>query len=187
MHARNCPCSHRQSLAIAFLSDCHHSHRTSPDVRSRCSGDGSMNKFGRPASLLALGISLCLWSGTQRISAQETAEPTTFGQFFSSLNPANWKMPSFRSMLPQTEEKARIKKKRESLVDEVGKTASSSWTRTRAALNPANFFTTSAKSPSPSAPTADKPGFLQSLFAPPVPPDENETVSGFLKQSRPSP
>ena len=146
-----------------------------------------MNKFGRPASLLALGISLCLWSGAQQLSAEEAVQPTTFGQFFNSLNPANWKMPNFRSLLPQTEEKARIKKKREGLVEEVGKTASSSWTRTRDALNPAKFFTTSAKSPAQSTPPSDEPGFLQSLFAPPVPPDENETVSGFLKQSRPSP
>jgi hypothetical protein len=150
-----------------------------------------MNKFVRPASLLALGISWCLWSGSQQLCAEETVQPTTIGQFFNSLNPANWKLPNFRSLLPQTEEKARIKKKRESLVDEVGKTASSSWTRTRDALNPANFFTASAKSPAPSpapsAPSRNKPGFLQSLFAPPVPPDENETVSGFLKQSRPSP
>ena len=146
-----------------------------------------MNRFGRPAGLLVLGMTLCLWTGSQQISAQEPVGPTTWGQFFSTLNPMNWKMPNFRSMLPQTEEKARIKKKRESLVEEMGKTASSSWTRTRNALSPSNFFTTSAKSPAQTTPPNDKPGFFRSLFAPPVPPDENETVSGFLKQSRPTP
>jgi hypothetical protein len=175
------------SIAIAFLSDCHNSRRIADARGHDVQETRSMNKFGRPASLLALGISLCLLSGSQHLSADETVQPTPFGQMINRLNPANWKMPNFRSMLPQTEEKARIKKKRESLVDEVGKTASSSWTRTTEALNPARFFTTSAKTPATPNPTAKKPGFFQSLFAPAVPPDENATVSGFLKQSRPTP
>ena len=123
-----------------------------------------MYQFGRPLSLLAVSLTLFLLSGNPRSFAVETVQPSPFGQMVSNLNPANWKMPkmpTFQGLMPQNEEKARIKKKKEGLVDEVSKTASSGWTRTKAALNPqklnpTKFFTASAKSSSPPAPTSKK-------------------------------
>jgi hypothetical protein len=118
-------------------------------------------------------------------------------QIASGLNPLNWrmpqwKMPNFRRLLPGNEEKARIKNKKDGLFDEVGKTASNSWNKTKTALdpqklNPANFFTASARTPS--APKAkEKPGFFRSLFAPePEVEKSNATVTDFLRQSRPGP
>jgi hypothetical protein len=78
------------------------------------------------------------------------------------------------------------------LVDEVGKTASGSWSRTKQALNPqrfypTNFFPASARTPSTPEPTGQQPGFFGWLFSPPVPDVEDPTTSGFLKQQRPSP
>jgi hypothetical protein len=151
-----------------------------------------MYTFGRPATIFALSFSLFLLSGSDRLRADEATPVSPFGQMVNSLNPANWKMPSFQGLMPQTQEKAKIKKKKDGLVDEVGKTASSSWNRTKEAfnpqkLNPANFFTASAKSPADTTPAPKKPGFFQSLFSPSVPQDENATMSGFLNQDRPTP
>lgn len=157
-----------------------------------------MYSFGRPATLLALTFSLCLSTGSEQICADEVKPASPFGQMVTILNPANWKMPkmpTFQGLVPQAEEKARITKKKDSLVDEVGKTASSSWNRTKEALNPqklnpANFFTASARTPVKTAPVEKKPGFFQSLFSPfspAVPEDENETMSGWIAQPRPTP
>ena len=114
-----------------------------------------------------------------------------------ALNPMNWrmpqwKMPNFRAMLPGQDEKARIKKKKDSLLDEVTKTASNSWSRTKAALNPqklnpVNFFPASARTPAPSRQPESKPGFFRSLFAPPPPDNDPATVTDFLRQPRPNP
>ena len=154
-----------------------------------------MYSIGRPATLVTLAFSLILLSGTAQIRADEVTPASPFGQMASKLNPANWKMPkmpNFQGLLPQAEEKARVTKKKDSLVDEVGKTASSSWDRTKEALNPqklnpANFFTASSRTPGNAAPTEKKPGFFQSLFSPFVPADENETMSGWIGQPRPTP
>ena len=151
-----------------------------------------MFRFSRTTTQMTLLMTLFVLTGTDRISADEAAPATPFGQMVHRLNPANWKMPSFQGLLPQTQEKARIKKKKESLVDEVGKTASSSWNRTKETfnpqkLNPANFFPAAARTPAKSAPAAKKPGFFQSWFSPSVPQDEHDTMSGFLKQDRPAP
>lgn len=142
----------------------------------------------------ALALMLCADLSTS--SAQETGQ-SPMGQLASGLNPMNWKMPqwkmpNFREMLPAQEEKARIKKKKDGLVSEVTQTASNSWNRTKAALNPqklnpVNFFTASARTPSTQPSKPAKPGFFQSLFAPAEPPKDNSTVTDFLRQSRPSP
>ena len=99
-----------------------------------------------------------------------------------------WKLPNFRELLPGADEKARIKKKKDGLVSEVGKTASNSWNKTKAAtqkLNPVNFFTASSRTPS--SKQEPKPGFFQSLFSfPPAPQRESSaTVNDFLSQPKP--
>ena len=154
---------------------------------------------------IALGaaLTMVLCADLSIATAQETAtaqkeEPITIGQMASGLNPMNWKMPqwkmpNFRGMLPAQEEKARIKKKKDGLLSEVTQTASNSWSRTKDALNPqklnpANFFTASARTPSTSEKEETKPNFFSSLFTPAEEPaDSNATVTDFLRQSRPSP
>lgn len=126
------------------------------------------------------------------VSAQETAPSAPFG----ALNPANWrmpemKMPSFKTLMPQAEEKARITKKKDGLFSEVGQTASNSWNRTKQMfnpqkLNPVRFMTASSRTPSESK-TETKPNFFQALFAPAPPPKSTETVTDFLGQDRPNP
>ncbi len=149
-----------------------------------------MYSIGRPATLVTLAFSLILLSGSAQIHADEATPASPFGQMVSKLNPANWKMPkmpTFQGLMPQAEEKARVTKKKDSLVDEVGKTASSSWNRTKQALNPANFFAASSRTPANTGPAAKKPGFFRSLFSPSAPTDENETMSGWIGQPRPTP
>lgn len=131
-------------------------------------------------------------------NADTTVEPSPMGKMVSGLNPMNWKMPklkmpSFKEMLPGQEEKARITKKKDGLFSEVGKTASNSWSRTKAALNPqklnpVNFFTASARTPSEPEPEKKKPGFFHSLFNPGAAEAQDDaTVTDFLSQSRPTP
>ena len=144
----------------------------------------------------ALMLLLCADQSTA-VAQTKTTDPTPIGQMAAGLNPMNWKMPewklpNFRELLPAQEEKARIKKKKDGLVDEVTQTASRSWNRTKRALdpqklNPANFFTASARMPSKTPPKKSEPGFFRSLFSPAPPADQNATVTDFLRQSRPSP
>ena len=140
---------------------------------------------------------LVAWIVGQSPAAADTlVEPSPMGRLVQGLNPANWtmpewKMPNFQSLLPGQEEKTRIKKKKDGLFDEMSQTASNSWTKTKKMfdpqkLNPARMFPASARTPAkPSAP--EKPGFFRSLFAPEPPEKEVETVTDFLRQSRPSP
>ena len=146
-----------------------------------------MWKSSRSTNLFALALAIFLLTGVSVAEADQTAPATPFGRMMNNLNPANWKMPSLKRMMPQAQEKARIKKKKDGLVSEVGKTASNSWNRTKDALNPQKFFTASSRTPAKTAPAPKKPGFFQSLFSPSIPPDENATMSSFLSQDRPSP
>lgn len=154
-----------------------------------------MKKAAKSIAIGAGTLALALLLITPSVVAQEPAQPTPLGQFARSLNPLNWsmpqwKMPNFRSVLPGSEEKARIKKKKDGLFDEVGKTASNSWSKTKAALdpqklNPVNFFTASSRTPAASSARETKPGFFRSLFSPPPEPQQDTTVTGFLRQPRP--
>jgi len=154
-----------------------------------------MYQFGRLVSLIAISLSLLLLSPNPKCFAEETVQQSQFGQMLSNLNPANWKMPkmpNFRNLMPKKQETEMIMKKKDGLVDEVGKTASSSWSRTKSAfnpqkLNPANFLPASAMSPSKPVAEAKKPGFFQSLFAPANPKEDTITTNGFLSQPRPKP
>lgn len=148
----------------------------------------------------AAALTLFLFADLPSATAQTQAEPSPIGQMASGLNPANWqmpewKMPNFRKLLPEKEEKARIVKKKDGLFDEVTKSTSNSWRKTKEALNPKKlnpirFFPASARTPVPSRQEVSKPkpGFFRSLFSPaPTPENDNDTVTDFLRQSRPSP
>ena len=91
--------------------------------------------------VIGAALTLFLLADFSTAAAQERAEATPTGSMASGLNPLNWempqwKMPNFREMLPAPEEKARIKKKKDGLFDEVTQTASRSWNRTKEVLNP---------------------------------------------------
>ena len=136
------------------------------------------------SAVLVLVFSLPTNVGQQAMGQEPAAAP------LGPLNPANWKMPSFQSLLPGAEEKTRIKKKKDGLFQELTQSVSGSWNRTKAVfnpqkLNPANFFTASAKTPSPKSSDA-KPGFFRSLFTPGAKSQETGTVNDFLAQPRPN-
>lgn len=156
-----------------------------------------MNTMAKHVAVGAAALAMVMFADLSKASADEVIAPSPASQFASKLNPANWKMPkfkmpNFKALLPTNDEQARIKKKKDGLFDEVGKTASNSWGKTKEALNPQNlnpakFFPASARTPSTKEVTEEKkPGFFRSLFSPP-PQDESETVTDFLRQSRPSP
>jgi hypothetical protein len=127
------------------------------------------------------------------VNADTETQPSAVGQMASNLNPMNWRMPqwkkpSFKAMLPAKDEQAQLKKKKDGLFSEVGKTASNSWTRTKEVLSPTNFFTASARKPEPEPEEEPKPGFFHSLFNPtPEEEQEDATVTDFLSKSRPTP
>lgn len=143
----------------------------------------------------AAAISLLLLADVPAGIADTTVGPSPLQQMARSLNPANWKMPqwkmpNFRELLPGSDEKARIKTKKNGLLDEVGKTASKSWNKTKRAFDPEKFkpkrvFPASARTPA-KKPRDDKPGFFRSLLAP-QPPQKggSSTVTDFLRQPRP--
>ena len=113
-----------------------------------------------------------------------------FGDLVSKLNPANWKMPTLRmpkvaDVMPGSDEKDRIIQKKDGLLSEVGKTASSSWKKTKDALNPMNVLPASSRSP---AGGEEKPGFFKRLFSPPASAGTESSgsdVNSFLRGQRP--
>lgn len=128
---------------------------------------------------------MVLWAASATsASAQDVEKPSAFSQMTSKLNPANWKMPSFSSVLPKTNEKERIIERKDSFVDEVTGTAKNSWQRTKAALNPMKLLPAGNKTPSPEK---KEPGFFSRLFSPPAASQNSETVTDFLKQDRIAP
>ena len=145
----------------------------------------------RMKSLVGLTAAVALaLAVSQNAMADEVVKESPMATFARNLNPANWKMPNFRTLLPGQDEKARITKKKDGLVSEVSQTASNSWNKTKQMfsperMNPARMFTASARTPSTKE-KSDKPGFFRSLFAPPEP-EPSSTVTEFLRQSRPSP
>ena len=144
-------------------------------------------------SVVGLTAALLLaWTLEQTPASADTViGPSPMARLVNGLNPANWKMPDFRSILPGQDEKTRIKKKKDGLMSEVTTTASNSWTKTKEVLdpqklNPARMFPASNRTNSKNEEPA-KPGFFRSLFTPEPPKKEVSTVSDFIGQSRPSP
>lgn len=135
---------------------------------------------------IALSVVLQLSSSTVASAQDGGAAP------LGPLNPANWKMPSFKmpsfgNLMPGSDEKARITKKKDGLFQEVGQSASNSWKKTKEVfnpqkLNPTKFFTASSRTPA-----EKKPGFFSSLFTPQPAEKDSGTVTDFLRQDRPNP
>ena len=75
------------------------------------------------------------------------------------------------------------------MIDDVSKTASDSWSRTKQALNPMRLAPSNLFAPrEPAAPTAaESPGFFSSLFQPAGHKQPPKTVNDFLEQSKPNP
>jgi len=126
-----------------------------------------------------------------------TGGPGTIGNMLHGLNPMNWTMPqfnrpNFRSVLPGQEDKRRIVKKKDSLFDDVSKTASNSWQKTKTVLNPMNLAPSNlfGGGPAASRPAEpESPGFFSSIFQPASArqPSQPTTVTDFLSQQKPSP
>ncbi|MGI9473432.1 MAG: hypothetical protein ACR2NZ_17960 [Rubripirellula sp.] len=157
-----------------------------------------MNKTAKHIAFGAAALAMVMFADLSKATADTVVEPSPAGQITSALNPANWKMPkfkmpSFKALLPSNDEQTRIKKKKDGLFDEVGKSASNSWGKTKQALNPQNlnpakFFPASARTPSTKEVKEEsKPGFFRSLFSAPPKDESDATVTDFLRQSRPSP
>jgi hypothetical protein len=156
-----------------------------------------MNRSKRKA-LAALVVGCFVFVSAVNAGAQEVVEETSkapsLGQMASGLNPMNWempsfKMPSFRNMLPGAKEKEAIIEKKDGLVTEVGKSVSSSWQRTKSALNPMKLMPVSEKS---NVQETKEPGFFSRLFSPPASSassskDSTGSVNDFLSQERPQP
>lgn len=146
------------------------------------------------AIVTAMVVATPHFASPNTVGADEVVPQGPVARVAHTLNPTNWKMPQFFKMpkfsgiLPAREEKARIRKKKDSLVDEVSKTASRSWAKTKETLNPKNlnpirFMPASAKKPSNQKPK--EPGFFGSLFAPDPQPQRPGTVNDFLGQKKP--
>ena len=95
-------------------------------------------------------------------SVQDPAATSPISRVAQGLNPANWKMPQFnvpdfRSLLPGQQDKDRIIKKKDNLIDDVSKTASNSWQKTKTALNPMKLAPSNLFSGSPAEPQQADP------------------------------
>ena len=132
------------------------------------------------------------------VSADSPVTEGPFTRMAQGLNPANWtmpkvnmpSMPSFKKMLPGQEEKRQIIQKKDGLVEEVSKSASNSWNKTKDALNPmklASWRPFGGEETSPQAPAEKSPGFFSTLFQGPVVEEQRSTANDFLKLSRPQP
>ena len=152
-----------------------------------------------PVRYVAISIatlSLVMFTSLDNVRAAEPEESSGFAQAASVMNPLNWKipqlkMPNFKGLLPSKAEQTEINEKKDGLFDQVGKTASNSWSKTKTALSPKNlnpvrFFTTSSKSAVKTTPVKDKkPGFWGKLLSPwPEEEPEQTTVTDFLRQPR---
>lgn len=143
----------------------------------------------------AVLVAVMVGPAAKESSADELIKPSPAQRLARGLNPTNWQMPKWklpdiRNIMPGNEEKARIRKKGDGFLDEVGKTASNSWNKTKAAFRPDNFspmrmFPASARTPAKQ--TAEpKRGFWKSLFAPfPEEPEQTGTINQWLDQKRP--
>ena len=158
-----------------------------------------MNTPAKYVAIAIASLSMVMFADLAKVNADTGEASSGLGQVANAMNPLNWrrpkfKMPNFKSLLPNKTEQTEVKKKKDGLFDEVGKTASNSWTKTKNALNPKNmnptrFFTTSSRTPAKKQVKKDKePGFWSSLLNPwPEEQRQESTVSDFLRQPRISP
>ena len=158
-----------------------------------------MNTPAKYVAIVIASLSMVMFTDLAKLNADTVEESSRLGQVANAMNPFNWKMPkfkmpNFKSVLPNKAEQTEVKKKKDGLFDEVGKTVSNSWTKTKNALNPKNmnptkFFTASSKKPAKNELKKDKqPVFWSSLLNPwPEEKPQKNTVSDFLRQPRISP
>jgi len=140
----------------------------------------------RPALLFVVALAVFLLAPVGSVSAQQSGESPTSG-IAQKINPANWKMPSFRlpNFLVRHDEQERIVERKDGLVSDIKGTASRSWQRTKktfnpARLNPMNLFAGPTTGPD----QEKKPGFFSSLLTPPQPEERVATVNEWLGQDR---
>ena len=150
----------------------------------------------RYVAIAIASLSLVMFINLGNVSADTPDESAGFGKAANAMNPLNWKMPkikmpNFKNLLPSKTEQAAINEKKDGLFDQVGKTASSSWSKTKTALSPKNlnpdrFFTASSKSAVQRSPVKEKKsGFWSKLLRPwPEKEPEQKTVTDFLRQPR---
>tara|TARA_R110002049_G_scaffold182485_3_gene350398 strand:+ start:12116 stop:12598 length:483 start_codon:yes stop_codon:yes gene_type:complete len=158
--------------------------------------------FTTRALALCLAVSIGLMGTPNLVSAQSPEAEGPFSRLAQGLNPANWTMPKFempkfsapsmpslKSVLPGQDEKQRIVEKKDGLVTEVSKTASSSWTKTKEALNPMKMASWRPfGGDTTDKPEEKSPGFFASLFQGPEPEEARPTtVTDFLGQNKLSP
>ena len=98
----------------------------------------------RYVAIAIASLSLVMFTNLDNVNADTPEESSGFGQAASAMNPLNWKMPelkmpNFKSLLPSKAEQTQIDEKKDGLFDQVGKTASNSWTKTKTALSPKNL------------------------------------------------
>ncbi len=158
-----------------------------------------MNTPAKYVAIVIASLSMVMFADLAKVNADEGEASSGLGRVANTMNPLNWKMPkfkmpNFKRLLPSKTEQTEIKEKKDGLFDEVGKTASNSWTKTKNALNPKNmnpakFFTTSSRKSATREVKKDKePGFWRSLLNPwPEEQPQESTVSDFLRQPRISP
>lgn len=136
-----------------------------------------------------IAFAIALTFSVQPVSAQAPGPVSTVAK---KINPANWKLPSFRlpNFLVPQDEQSRIVQRKDGLVEDIKGTASRSWQRTKATFNPArlnpmNLFAGAAGAGN--ATDEKKPGFFSSLLSPPEsrPSERVATVNEYLGQPRP--
>jgi len=170
----------RQSLPV-------HTLKTHSIVNAPQGAKTMLHRFLIPV----VAIAICLAVPPQAFG-QDSSSPGGMSSVVSKLNPLNWKMPKAKLRLPNflvpNKDQDRIVKRKDGLVSDVKKTASSSWQRTKEVFNPARWnpmqlFT--APEPRPSQPKS--PGFFQGLFSPKAsePDEQIANVNDFLSQERP--
>jgi hypothetical protein len=133
-------------------------------------------------------LAVCFASPSVAGPPMTGSAPSAGSKWIGALNPTNWKMPS----MPWTTEKPRIQKKAPSVMSNVNKSAKTTWTKTKRALDPTRMFPSSEKAKTPS--TTSHPassqskesegGYFSGLFRSEEP-KEIRTVNDFLSQPTP--
>ena len=139
-----------------------------------------------------MGIAAFAFALSFSVEPVSAQEPGPISKVAEKINPANWKLPTFRlpNFLVPQDEQNRIVQRKDGLVQDIKGTAARSWQRTKDTLNPSrlnpmNLFAGASSSSDHGG--QKKPGFFSSLLSPPAsqPTERVATVNEFLGQSRP--
>ncbi|TWU21023.1 hypothetical protein Pla52o_40550 [Novipirellula galeiformis] len=148
-----------------------------------------MNQATTRIAVCVIAFVLAFQLDAAKAESPASTSPTpTMGEFFSGLNPMNWKMPNFKSVLPGQDETARIKEKKDGLVSDVSATASRSWQRTKEVLDPRRLSPSNWLPAQSESPQSESPGFFSSLFGGKAEAEADServaTVGDFLAQPK---